>query len=129
MTTQPEIKAGQRWRYKKGADITVVLFCDDNSVFFETSGSSRGFFCPVYFRSNFEIITEPKPRPITKDDVLKMLAVNPVLFYIGEHGADWEILKSPSDLPDYMYNTLFSHNPFAPNAVIVGPTVTDEVGE
>jgi hypothetical protein len=125
MTTQPEIKAGQRWIKKANGDRINIIFADEKCVVFHPINSSdtRQMSNTVWFAAEHEKAPEKKTRPITVDDIMKMLAVNPVLFYKGEHNTDWWMLKSPSDLPDHMYNTLFSHNPFAPNAVIKGPQI------
>jgi hypothetical protein len=135
MTIHPEIKAGQRWvnsdsenanktakvEYVTEIDVFYIVFLEGFRAF--SYGETREVFL-----SRYKLIPEPKTRPINKSDIMKMLAVNPVLFYKGEHNPDWWMLRSSQELPPDTSNTIYSHNPFAPNAEIVGPMVTDEVG-
>lgn len=133
MTTQPEIKAGQRWE-SNGTGyslkyVVVVLFADPYVVLVCDGGAYRRTLNIDDFLACFFIAPKPKTRHVTADDIMKMLAANPVLFYKGEHNTSWWLLRSPQELPPDTSTTIYSPNPFAANPVIVGPMVTDEVGE
>ena len=146
MTTQPEIKAGQRWKFPGhkvkqwdgSSVIAEVKLIDDSFVYLRGAKKHEAFTVELnYFIEHYEPVPEPKTRPITKDDVLKMLAVNPHLFMrpINKCGtiAFWSSTNNPVVWLENTKNNLsgyqYSHNPFAPNPVVVGPMVVDEVGE
>lgn len=132
MNTQ-EIKAGQRWERKdKKDDELVVVATTDKYVFcvFPRRGEDLFQYCgeKVVFLNAYKLKPEPRTRPITKDDIMKMLAVNPVLFcrHVSVSSSGWYLLSHPES---HMNDTVgrlcckYSHNPFAPNPVIVGPEI------
>jgi hypothetical protein len=143
MNTQPEIKAGQRWRFPKdgfnkstwdgSTAIAEVKLVDDHFVYLRDTKKREAYTVTVdYFQEYYEPCPEPKTRPITADDVMKMLAVNPVLFHRDAKKDPHWYQSTARGLwlhnhSDILHEYQFSHNPFAPNAKIVGPEI--EVGE
>jgi hypothetical protein len=131
-----EIKAGQRWKLKKPDQysyILTVVFADGESVLTENECGKRCLDHVHILTEYYELIPEPKTRPITAADIIKMLAVNPTIYRCHRIGQEWGMLTAPAawlvdnekELAEYQY----SHNPFATNPVIVGPMVVDEVGK
>jgi hypothetical protein len=136
MSTQPEIKAGQRWVGCSGGpfkDHVKIIFTDERCVLISTEASPhcRHSLDKNWFSINYKLLPEPKTRPITADDILKMLSVNPTIYerHIDfNDGLDsWEALRCPVVWINEHINELskhqFSHNPFTPNAEIVGPEI------
>jgi hypothetical protein len=122
----PEIKAGQRWVSISGAKI-FVEWCDGENVLFKDERGRLDIRSIRYFFATFNPCHEPKTRPITKDDIMKMLAVNPVIFCCHNISSEWGMLIAPvcwvSNGENKLDEYQFSHNPFAPNAKIVGPEI------
>jgi len=134
MNTQPEIKVGQRWRFpsdkvkqrRAGSVVVEVKAVDDLFVYLRDTKKPEGYVVTVsYFRETYEPVPEPKTRHITADDLMKMLAVNPVLYYASVKDPEiWHMLTRPGDWAKGVPSAFrFSHNPFAPNAKIVGPEI------
>lgn len=135
MTTQPEIKAGQRWAGKlDGRVIATIHFVDDEYVLYITSDTINGCHahaCSIcIFLDYFKPALSPfkQTRHVTADDVMKMLAVNPVVFALDERNTiGWFQITAPhmwlgnNSMESSRWQ--LSHNPFAPNPVIVGPEV------
>lgn len=128
MNTQ-EIKAGQRWKSIAENYIATVEWADCNNILIRWRDGTRLELRSMgYFLRNFKPHNEPKARPITKDDIMKMLGVNPVLFLRGVAGhrpGSWSLLEQPGALAEAenLFHHEYSHNPFAPNPVIVGPEI------
>ena len=128
-----EIKAGQRWRGSSERvfnDTVQVLFFGEKCVLLLRCKDIRFVLDADWFLKNYTLIPEPKTRPITKDDVMKMLAVNSTLWFCRS-GDDWGMITASTWLTDMaeqgqLKYCKFSHNPFATNPVIVGPTVPCE---
>lgn len=122
----PEIKAGQRWKAKnpdRYSYILTVLFVDHESVLTENECGIRCLDPVISFNEYNQLLPEPQTRPITADDIMKMLAANPVLWYSELEEDSWDLVESSllrrSDVCGFKY----SHNPFAANAEIVGPEI------
>lgn len=140
----PEIKVGQRYRFPSdkvkqwdgSAAVVEVKAADGDFVYLRDTKKLEGYVITVsYFLENYEPVPEPKTRLTTADDIMKMLAVNPVLFMrpINKCGtiAFWSSTNNPVVWLENTKNNLsgyqYSHNPFAPNPVVVGPMMMDEV--
>ena len=128
----PEIKAGQRYRFPSdkvkqwdgSAVVAEVKAVDGDFVYLRDTKKLEGYVITVsYFLENYEPVPEPKTRSLTTDDIMKMLAVNPVLWRRLMLSAtifgDWELVTSTQ----FYAVAQYSHNPFAPNAKIVGPEI------
>lgn len=124
MNTQPEIKAGQRW--ESGETEAEVVFVTEEYVFYifshdndkkHANGDSKKSFAEYY-----RLKPELKTRPITKDDIMKMLAEDSSLYFRTNSEGWWYYLSCPEGLKTFD-GYQFSHNPFAPNAEIAGPEI------
>jgi hypothetical protein len=141
MNTPTEIKAGQRWASIVDGYQLVIEWTDKHQVLYRCNLISYGraaLLSVDVFLQHFEPVPEPKTRPITWSDVLKLLSehghcwARTGFFDRGEFH-DWQVLLGKQMFDemedDGIDNWQFSHNPFAPNAEIIGPMVPEGVGE
>jgi len=133
----PEIKAGKRYRFPSdkvkqwdgSAAVVEVKAADGDFVYLRDTKKFEGYVITVsYFLENYEPVPEPKTRFIIVDDIMKMLAVNPVLFHRDVKKASHWYQSTARGLwlhnhSKILHEYQFSHNPFAPNAKIVGPEI------
>ena len=126
----PEIKAGQWWvgigqgNSDKTAKVEHVTETDVFYVVFRAGIRAFSDGAKIEaFIGHHRPMPVPKTRTITADDIMEMLAVNPVLWRRLMSSAtifgDWELMTSTQFFPFAQY----SRNPFAANPVIHGPEI------